>query len=53
MGQKMAESAKKAQYDMNKFQQIKNHTAKQIMIKQWGEQLKIKNNEEVVDRIFT
>ena len=52
VGRKMAELAEKQLAGEEEFMSAKRNKAKEVMKKQWDEQLKLKSNEEMVGRIF-
>tara|TARA_B110000285_G_C14938689_1_gene520897 strand:+ start:483 stop:845 length:363 start_codon:yes stop_codon:yes gene_type:complete len=52
-GKKMTNNALASLEGEDQFNSIKKMKAREIMTKQWGEQQQVKNNEEVVERIFT
>ena len=52
MGIVMAKKAEANLADQTEFFKQKKAKAQEVMKKQWDEQLKLKNNEELVNRIF-
>ena len=53
MGQQMALAAKQSIQGEEEFASAKRERAAHLLKSQWNEQVKLKNNESIVDRIFS
>lgn len=52
IGREMAERAEENVRQEYEFKQLKKNKERELMVKHWDEQVKLKQNEELVNRIF-